>query len=70
GAALGIIAIFLLHYTDMTFKNEEDAERLLGYPVLGGIPHSDVQVIEEAPATGPPEEEDQTGRAEGPRMDQ
>lgn len=70
GAALGIVAIFLLHYTDMTFKNEEDAERLLGYPVLGGIPHSDVQVIEEAPATGPPEEEDQTGRAEGPRMDQ
>ncbi|NSW56924.1 MAG: hypothetical protein HPY44_13005 [Armatimonadetes bacterium] len=61
GAGLGIIAIFLLHYTDTTFKNEEDAERLLGCPVLGGIPHSDVQVIEESPATGPPREEDQAG---------
>jgi len=46
GAGLGILAIFVMHYIDTSFKNEEEAARLLGYPVLGGIPHSDVEVIE------------------------
>lgn len=58
GAGLGIIVIFVLHYTDTTFKNAEDAARLLGYPILGGIPHSDVEVIEEQVNDKPPGEED------------
>ena len=60
GVGVGILVIFVLHYIDTTFKNEEDAARMLGYPVLGGIPHSDVEVIEtEADDTTPEENKPQ-----------
>lgn len=35
----------MLHYVDLTFKNEAEAEHLLGYPVLAGIPRSDIEVV-------------------------
>ncbi len=37
---LGMAVAFLLHYTDNTVKTVDDAERLLGLPVLTAIPGS------------------------------
>jgi capsular exopolysaccharide synthesis family protein len=37
GALLGTLFVFLLHYLDRTIKNAEQAERLLGLPVLAVI---------------------------------
>lgn len=44
GAGLGILIIFLIHYVDLTFQDEEEAEKLLGVRVLAGIPRSDVKM--------------------------
>ena len=45
GFIMGCMLIFMLHYVDLTFKNEAEAEHLLGYPVLAGIPRSDIEVV-------------------------
>lgn len=45
GLLVGCLVILLLHYTDTTFKNENDAARLLGCPILGGIPRSDLEIL-------------------------
>ncbi|MEH7475658.1 capsular biosynthesis protein, partial [Priestia megaterium] len=37
GLIVGIGLVFLLEYMDNTIKNENDAEKLLGLPVLGCI---------------------------------
>jgi uncharacterized protein involved in exopolysaccharide biosynthesis len=39
---VGCVLIFALHSIDLTFKNEAEAEQLLGYPILAGIPRSDI----------------------------
>jgi polysaccharide biosynthesis transport protein len=45
GVGLGIAVIVGIHYFDATLRNELDAARLLGCPVLAGIPHTDVEVV-------------------------
>ncbi|MGI5817283.1 MAG: hypothetical protein ACOX9R_04220 [Armatimonadota bacterium] len=58
GLALGVLLIFVLHYVDFSFQDEQEAERMLGVPVLAGIPRSDIPptgrsaASEETPATG------------------
>jgi capsular polysaccharide biosynthesis protein len=52
GAGLGILLIFVLHYVDFSFQDEEEAERMLGVPVLAGIPRTDVQLA--GPPGAPP----------------
>jgi len=42
GGGIGILIIFVLHYIDFSFQNEEEAEEMLGVRVLAGIPRSDV----------------------------
>lgn len=42
GAGLGVLLIFVLHYIDFSFQDEAEAERMLGVPVLAGIPRSDI----------------------------
>lgn len=42
GAILGGMLAFFLHYVDLSFKDEESAQRVLGQPVLGAIPRSDM----------------------------
>jgi hypothetical protein len=44
-----------IHYFDATLRNEIDAARLLGCPILAGIPHTDVEVVPAGatPAPGP-----------------
>jgi len=61
GLGLGIVLVFVMHYVDTTFKNEEEAARLLGYPILAGIPHTDIEIVEEtevAPGDAPAPPED------------
>ncbi len=55
GGGLGILIIFVLHYVDFSFQDEEEAEKMLGVRVLAGIPRSDVMLYTAAPET-PPEE--------------
>ncbi len=50
GFALGIVLIFVLHYVDFSFQDEQEAERMLGVPVLAGIPRSDILMEEEIEA--------------------
>ena len=45
GIGLGIAVIVSIHYFDATLRNEIDAARLLGCPILAGIPHTDVEVV-------------------------
>lgn len=45
GFIAGCALIVVLDYTDTTFKNEGDAARLLGCPIIGGIPRSDVEIV-------------------------
>lgn len=59
GAALGILLIFVLHYIDFSFQDEQEAERMLGVPVLAGIPRSDIPMPEEIEATGDEREPEQ-----------
>jgi capsular polysaccharide biosynthesis protein len=47
GLIVGCLAVLLMHYVDTTFRNDDDAARLLGCPILGGIPRSDVEIVEE-----------------------
>ena len=42
GGGIGILIIFVIHYVDFSFQNEEEAEEMLGVRVLAGIPRSDV----------------------------
>ncbi len=42
GGGIGILIIFVIHYIDFSFQNEEEAEEMLGVRVLAGIPRSDV----------------------------
>ncbi len=58
GGGLGILLVFVLHYVDFSFQDEEEAERMLDVPVLAGIPRTDIQVDTGA-AELPPEEETQ-----------
>jgi len=58
GGGLGILLVFVLHYVDFSFQDEEEAERMLDVPVLAGIPRTDIQVDTGA-AEFPPEEETQ-----------
>lgn len=39
GLALGIGLVLLVHLLDRTVKTSDELERLLGYPILGVIPH-------------------------------
>jgi len=55
GGGLGILIIFVLHYVDFSFQDEEEAEKMLGVRVLAGIPRSDVVLYASAPEI-PPEE--------------
>ncbi len=55
GGGLGILIIFVLHYVDFSFQDEEEAEKMLGVRVLAGIPRSDVVLYAPAPER-PPEE--------------
>lgn len=50
GGGLGILIIFVLHYVDFSFQDEEEAERMLGVRVLAGIPRSDVVLRSAEPA--------------------
>ncbi|NPV45562.1 MAG: hypothetical protein HPY69_01285 [Armatimonadetes bacterium] len=59
GLVMGCMLIFALHQIDLTFKNEAEAEHLLGYPVLAGIPRTDIALVPAAPE----------GVAEGPEPD-
>lgn len=43
GLLVGVGLAFLLEYMDNTIKSEQDIEKLLGLPVLGGIGKIDVQ---------------------------
>lgn len=45
GIFLGVGLAFLLEFVDNTFKTKEDAERVLGLPVLGQIP--DLELIQD-----------------------
>ena len=49
GFVVGIIFIFLLHNLDMTFKDELEAEQMIGAKVLTAIPRSDVVLRDEVP---------------------
>ena len=49
GGGLGIVIIFVLHYVDFSFQDEEEAERMLGVRVLAGIPRSDIVPYSAAP---------------------
>ncbi|MGC9317997.1 MAG: hypothetical protein ACP5KN_08180 [Armatimonadota bacterium] len=55
GGGLGILLIFMLHYVDFSFQDEEEAERMLGVTVLAGIPRSDIEF--EPPPGGPEQDE-------------
>lgn len=54
GFVMGCMLIFMLHYVDLTFKNEAEAESLLGYPVLAGIPRSNLEVVSTEAEQEPP----------------
>ena len=56
GGGIGILIIFVLHYIDFSFQNEEEAEEMLGVRVLAGIPRSDVVLYAAAPEISTPEE--------------
>lgn len=43
GGGLGILVIFVLHYVDFSFQDEQEAEQMLGVRVLAGIPRSDIE---------------------------
>jgi len=47
GVFLGVGLAFLIEFMDNTIKTKEDAEKILGLPVLGQIP--DMTKIDEAP---------------------
>ena len=49
GFVVGLIFIFLLHNLDMTFKDELEAEQMVGAKVLTAIPRSDVVMRDEIP---------------------
>ena len=51
GGGLGILIIFVLHYVDFSFQDEEEAEKMLGVRVLAGIPRSDVVLYSAAEAS-------------------
>ncbi len=53
GGGLGILIIFVLHYVDFSFQDEEEAEKMLGVRVLAGIPRSDVVLYSAAPEASP-----------------
>lgn len=55
GFAAGCLVVLMLHFTDTTFRNEDDAARLLGCPILGGVPRSDVEIVLQAPAEAGPQ---------------
>ncbi|MEA3402579.1 MAG: hypothetical protein U9R79_15175 [Armatimonadota bacterium] len=58
GGGLGILLIFVLHYVDFSFQDEEEAERMLGVRVLAGIPRSDVEFEPVEAVTGEPEQDE------------
>lgn len=55
GGGIGILVIFVLHYVDFSFQDEEEAEKMLGVRVLAGIPRSDVALPAAAPEISPEE---------------
>jgi len=55
GLVIGSLLTFMLHYMDLTFKNEAEAEHLLGYTVIAGIPRSDIVPAPTLP-TEPPDQ--------------
>ncbi len=68
GGVIGIIAVLLLHYIDVTYKNAHEAERLIQRRVLGAIPRTDIMLapVEVAPETpAPPETSGEDGVEEG-----
>jgi uncharacterized protein involved in exopolysaccharide biosynthesis len=55
GVGLGLAVVVGVQHFDTSFRNEADAARLLGCPVVAGIPHSDVEVVvKQASPTEPP----------------
>jgi uncharacterized protein involved in exopolysaccharide biosynthesis len=52
GFVMGCMLIFALHHIDLTFKNESEAEHLLGYPVIAGIPRTDITLVPLPPPGG------------------
>lgn len=58
GVGLGLGVIILVQYFDTSFRNETDAARLLGCPIVAGIPRSDMRIAEQpaTPLEPPPEE--------------
>ena len=56
GGGIGILIIFVLHYIDFSFQNEEEAEEMLGVRVLAGIPRSDVVLHTASPEMSAQEE--------------
>lgn len=66
GALIGALAVLVLHYIDVTFKNAYEAERLSQRRVLASIPRTDILmepiVQEETEAAA---ETDEAGGAEG-----
>ncbi len=65
GIVIGILAILLLHYVDLTYKNSYEAERLIGRRVLASIPRTDIMLAPVHEAEPPPEEpgDEDTGAA-------
>ncbi|MGD9498362.1 MAG: Wzz/FepE/Etk N-terminal domain-containing protein [Armatimonadota bacterium] len=57
GVIVGVLAILLLHYMDVSFKNAYEAERMIRRRVLASIPRSDIMLAPvtelEAPLQGP-----------------
>lgn len=51
GGGVGVLFVFLLHYIDFSFQDEQEAELVLDVPVLAGIPRSDVVLEEPVAAT-------------------
>jgi uncharacterized protein involved in exopolysaccharide biosynthesis len=52
GFGIGVLTILMMHYVDMSFRNEEEAEQMLGERVLVGIPRTDVVLREPATEAG------------------
>jgi hypothetical protein len=65
GLVMGCMLIFALHQIDLTFKNEAEAEHLLGYPVLAGIPRTDIALVPAPPEDVPESPEQGPGPDRG-----
>jgi len=61
GGVIGVIAVLLLHYIDVTYKNAYEAERLIQRHVLGAIPRTDIMLAPVEVAVEPAAPEDVAG---------